>query len=45
MVYPTHGHEQNKVESKSGPLALADGHLLYFHKMVNGTFVIHHLQR
>jgi hypothetical protein len=27
------------------PSLTADGHLLYFHKMVNGTFVIFHLQR
>jgi hypothetical protein len=27
------------------PSLSADGHLLYFHKMVNGTFVIYTLQR
>jgi hypothetical protein len=27
------------------PSLSADGHLLYFHKMVNGSFVIYHLQR
>jgi Tol biopolymer transport system component len=27
------------------PSLSADGHLLYFHKMVNGTFVIYYLQR
>jgi len=27
------------------PSLSADGHLLYFHKMVGGTFVIYHLQR
>ena len=27
------------------PSLSADGHLLYFHKMVNGTFVIYHLER
>jgi len=27
------------------PSLTADGHLLYFHKMVNGTFVIFNLQR
>jgi hypothetical protein len=27
------------------PSLSADGHLLYFHKMVNGTIVIYHLQR
>jgi len=30
---------------KSARTLTADGHLLYFHKMVNGTFVIFHLQR
>jgi WD40-like Beta Propeller Repeat len=27
------------------PSLSADGHLLYFHKMVNGTFVIYHIER
>jgi Tol biopolymer transport system component len=27
------------------PSLSADGHLLYFHKLVNGSFVIYHLQR
>jgi len=27
------------------PSLFADGHLLYFHKMVNGTFAIYHVQR
>jgi len=27
------------------PSLSADGHLLYFHKLVNGTFAIYHLQR
>jgi len=27
------------------PSLSADGHLLYFHKMVNGIFAIYHVQR
>jgi hypothetical protein len=41
--------EPELVSSATGfveaPSLSANGHLLYFHKMVNGTFVIYHLQR